>query len=423
MAENTTTTLDGMFKRRFGDKLEDLVPDFADFAQVVPFAKRPKLGEEFRFPVRVKRAQGFTFAAGGDAFTLNDAIPGKTLPAYISPTSYVMREEVAYDVAASATGNDDAFGDAFDEIVRDMLNSMGFHRELFILYGQSSLGATAGAGSNNATHAYTLTTASSAIGLWLQLDGAKVDVYDPTLTTKRNTNGPLIVSLPALSTDGQTVTLSLTGNAADNNAVLAADVIVPLGWVGGSSAGIDKIVTNTGALFGINAATYPLWRSNTISAGSAEATMLLLTRAAAVQVQRSGRKGKKLKAFCSFPTWNDLNNNHAALRRFANSTKSGLDLGAMESITYYGPGVGIDISPSALVKNGEMFMGEWDSVMRIGATDLAFALPGSSPESPKFFREMDDKAGYEIRGYWRQALIPKRPACLTKITGIVNSVA
>jgi hypothetical protein len=424
MTEETTTTLDGMFKRRFGDKLEDLVPDFADFAQVIPFAKRPKLGDDFRFPVRVKRAQGFTFSAGGSAFTLNAAVPGKSLPAYVSATSYVMREEVAYDVAASATSNDDAFGDAFDEIVRDMLNSMGFHRELFILYGQSSLGLTAEAGTSSASHTYTLSTASSAIGMWLQLDGASVDVYDPTLTTKRNSTGALVVSVPTLDTDGQTVIITLTGAAADNAAVQSGDAIVLYGWTSSSvSAGIDKIVTNTGSLFGINAADYPLWKGNTLSASSAEATMLLLTRAASIQVQRSGRKGKRLKAFCSFPTWNDLNNNAAALRRFANSTKAGLDIGSMDSITYYGPGVGIDITPSALVKNGELFMGEWDSVLRIGATDLSFTLPGSSPENPKFFKEMEDKAGFEMRGYWRQALIPKRPAALTKVSGIVNSTA
>lgn len=417
----TLTTLDGMFKRRFGDGLENLVPEWADFAEVIDFQKRPKLGDDFRFPVRVKRAQGFTFSSGGTAFSLNNAVPGQLAPASVTSTSYVMREQIAYDAAASATSSDDAFGDVFDEVVKDMMNSMGFHRELFILYGQSDLGRTAGAGSSAASVTFTLTTATSAIGMWLQLDGAPVDVYDPTLTTQRNTNGALVVSAPTLGSNGIDVSITLTGAAADNNAVQAGDAIVPRGWVAGSSNGLDKIMTNSGTLFGISASTYPLWRANTLSAGSAEATMLLLTRAAAIQVQRSGRKGKKLKAFCSFPTWSDLNNNHAALRRFANSTKSGLDLGAMDGITYYGPGVAIEVSPSALVKAGEMMMGEWDTVIRVGATDITFTLPGGSPDNPQFFRELENSAGYEIRGYWRQALIPKRPAALTKITGIVNS--
>jgi hypothetical protein len=218
------------------------------------------------------------------------------------------------------------------------------------------------------------------------------------------------------------VIVTLTGAAADNNAVQSGDAIVPKGWVGGSGIGIKKIAENTGALYGIDAAVYPLWKANTLSAGSAEATMLLLTRAAGIQVQRSGRKGRRLKAFASFPTWNDLNNNIAALRRFAESTKGKVELGTMDTITYYGPGVAIDIAPSALVWNSELYMAEWDSFDRLGVSDITFTLPGSSPENPKFFHEIAGKAGYEIRGYWRQLLRPKRPACLTQLTGIVNSV-
>lgn len=421
MSDETTSTLNGFFKTRWADKAEDLVPDFNDFASAMPFKSRPKLGKDFQFPARVKRAQGFTFASGGDLFDLNDAVAGLMQNATATQTTYVMRERISYDAAAQATSSEDAFGDAFDEIVRDMLNSMGFHRELFLLYGQKGIGNTAEAGSSATSHTYTLSTASSAIGLWLQFDGAPADVYSSNLVTKRNTNS-LTVSAPTLGSDGQTVTITLTGDAADNNAVQSGDAIVPKGWIGGSGIGIKKIAENTGSLYGISASDYPLWQANTLSAGSAEATMLLLTRAAAIQVQRSGRKGKKLKAYCSFATWNDLNNNHAALRRFAQSTKGGLDLGAMESITYYGPGVGIDIMPSALVWNSEVYMAEWDSIHRMGTSDITFTLPGSSPDSPKFFHEIAGKAGYEIRGYWRQFIVPKRPACLTQITGIVNSV-
>lgn len=422
MAAETITTLDGNFKRRYGDKLEDLVPDHSDFAQAIPFTARPKLGASFEFPVRLKRSQGATFAAAGTAYTLQAAVPGLTAPARVTMASYTMREQIAYDVATSATSSEEAFGDAFDEIVRDMINTMGLHREVAILYGQSHIGAVTAAGTSTATQAYTLTKASSAIGLWLQLDGFHCDVYDPTLATKRNTTGDMVISLVALNTDGQSVDFSLTGAAADNAAVVAGDVIVPVGWVAGSFSGVDKIVTNTGSLFGVSASTYNLWKSNTLSAGSAEATMLLLTRLASIQVQRSGRKGKVLKAFCSYPTWNDLNNNHAALRRFTSSQKAGVDLGSMDSIKYYGPGVGIDISPSGLVKNGEMFMGEWSTVKRVGATDLTFTLDGNSPESPKFFHHLQDTAAYEIRGYWQQCIIPTRPAALSKLTGIVNSI-
>lgn len=423
-APETTTTLDGMFKTRYVDsKPEDLVPDFNDFAAVIPFESRPKLGKDAKFPVRVKRAQGFTFATGGNGFTLNDAIPGLMLEATATQTSYVMREQIAYDAVAQATSSEDAFGDAFDEIVRDMTNTMALHRELWLLHGLREIGITAEAGSNNTSHTYTLTKASSAIGMWLQLDGAPMDVYATDLTTQRNTNGALIVSSPTLDSDGETVTITLTGAAADNNAVQSGDYLVPRGWISGAVGnGLRKIAGNTGTLYGIAANTYPLWQANTIAAGSAAASMLLLTRAAAIQVQRSGRKGKKLTAFCSFPTWNNLNNNLAALRRFGDSMKSKVELGTMDTISFYGPGVGIDIKPSALVWNSEIIMGEWSSFKRLGASDIGWGLPGASPVEDKFLHQLADKAAYEIRAYWRQLLVPKRPACLTLITGIVNDV-
>jgi hypothetical protein len=424
MAAETTTTLDGMYKVRYVDnKPEDLVPDFADFATAIPFTSRPKLGKEARFPVRVKRAQGFTFATGGDNFTLNAAIPGKTVEATATQTTYIWRDQIAYDAVADATSSEEAFGDAFDEIVRDGMNTMSFHREVWLVYGLKEIGITSEAGSNNASHTYTLTTASSAIGMWLQLDGAPVDVYATDLSTKRNSVGALLVSAPTLDTDGQTVIITLTGDAADNNAVVAGDYIVPRGWISGASGnGLQKIVTNTGSLYGISASTYPLWQSNTTSAGNAEATFRAITSLAAIQVQRSGRKGKVLEAFCSFPTWNDLNNNTVALRRFAESTKSKVELGTMDTIKYYGPGVGIDIKPSALVWNSRLYMGEFSTVRRLGASDITWSLPGASPNADKFLHEVADAAAYEIRGYWRQCLAPKRPACLSLLSDITNSV-
>jgi len=423
MAQETTTTLDGMFKKRYGDKLEDLVPDHADFAEAIKFEKRPALGDRFEFPVRVQRAQGFTFSTGGTAYALNDAKPGLTLPASVQATSYTMREQVAYDAAARGVNDETSFGDVFDEIVRDMVNTMGFHRELAILYGQTSIGTSNTAGAASSPQTFNLTTASSAIGLWLQLVGADLDAYDTTLTTQRNTNAAIVLASASLDTDGQTVVLSLTGNTADLDAIIVGDKFVPRGWISsGVFAGVDKVATTTGSLCGIAATTYPLWRANESTFSSGQATMLRFLRSISVGIQRGGRKGKRWKAMVSYPSWNDLNNNLAALRRYAESVKGSVDAGTMGVITFYGPGIQVDIVASALVKNGEAFVAEWDSCFkRVGATDITFTLPGSSPSNPRFFRELESNAGFEIRGYWQQAIIPMRPASLVKCTNIVNS--
>lgn len=423
-AAETTTTLDGMYKTRYIDnKPEDLVPDFNDFAAVIPYESRPKLGKNAKFPVRVRRAQGFTYASGGGMFTLNDAKPGLMLEASADMTTFVMREQIAMDAVSDATSSEESFGDAFDEIVRDMTNTMALHRELWICHGQQALALFAEAGTSATSNTLTLTKASSAIGMWLQLDGAAFDVYDSTLATQRNTNAEFALSAPTLLSDGESVEITLTGNATDMAAIAVGDAIVPRGWISGTSGiGLRKIANNTGTLYGIAANTYPLWKANTKALGGAAASMLAITQAAAIQVQRSGRKGKILKAFCSYPTWNNLNNNIAGLRRFAESTKSKVELGTMDSIKFFGPGVGIDISPCALMWNSELMMGEWSSFRRMGSHDLGWDIPGASPLPDKFVHVVADKNAYEIRGGWRQLIVPKRPACLTLLTGIVNEL-
>lgn len=418
-APETVTTLNGMFKVRYADSGVDLVPEHSDFARLIKFESRTILGDSFQFPVRVRRAAGATYAAGGDAFDLNDAIAGKTVNVTVTPQSYVLRDQIAYDAAASAASSEAAFGDVVDEVVKDMQNAGSLHRDISILYGQSDLGTFANAGGANATESYSLTVATSAPGMILQLEGSAMDVYDSTLSTKRNSTGALTLGSISIGADDQ-VSFTLTGATADNDAVQAGDVLVPKGFVAGSMVGIDKICKNTGTLFGVNGATYGLWLANTYNVGGAALTMLDVTRAAATQVMRSGRKGKKLTLLVSYATWNNLNNNAVALRRFAESTKSKIDLGTENLISYHGPGVTIDVVPCGIIKNGEAFMGEWESVKRVGASDLTFNLPGSSPDSPKFFHQLEGKAAYELRMYWRQAIVPMRPACLTKFTGIVN---
>jgi hypothetical protein len=54
-APETTSTLDGIFKRRYADNVTNLLPDFAYLLKKIPFNKRTGLtGELMQIPVRVK---------------------------------------------------------------------------------------------------------------------------------------------------------------------------------------------------------------------------------------------------------------------------------------------------------------------------------------------------------------------------------
>ena len=58
--------------------------------------------------------------------------------------------------------------------------------------------------------------------------------------------------------------------------------------------------------------------------------------------------------------------------------------------------------------------------MRVGSTDITFKLPGQEYED-RFFRELTDRAGFELRAYTDQALFCEAPGKLVLIEDIVNS--
>ena len=411
----TTSTLDGYFKQRYGS-LEDVVPDFEILAKDVPFRTEEKLGDSYHFPVRLRRAHGHTFNSGGTAFSLNAAVSGLTKDATVSGTEYVLREQVAYAVASRAQGTQEAFGRGFDEVVRDMHNSASFAREMCLLYGNTDIGTIdADPGTGPGSRDVVITLATWAPGLWAQMEGASVDIYSAAGGTQRNSTSAVVVE--AVDVDSRTITLGL-GTESDLDDIQAGDVIIPFNADGNWFSGIDKIATNTGTLFGIAGATYKLWLASSVAAGGQALTMAKVTSGASKSVVKSGMG--KLCVYLSTFTWNDLNNDHAALRRFAKSTKAGVDLGT-NKIDYYGPNGTIELKPHPMVKAGEAFMIRPETCKRIGSSDLTFNLPGAEGSAPRFFRQLDDAAGYELRCYWDQAIINCRPSSMVKITGIVNS--
>lgn len=419
------TTADGIWKEVFG-KLEDGIPNFAKLGERYPF--ETGLGKELKFPVRVKRSHGVTLASGNDsldAFTLNAPITGQLKPANVSGSMCVIRERLGYKstLAAMEEGTK-AFGSLYGEAVTDAWLSLHFYREALDLYGQTNFGVFAAAGSSATSITIKLTAASSAPGLWAQMEGASVDVYDPTFGTKRNTNGALTVSAIDYTVGGAdngVVTLTLAGAAADNAAIQAADYVVPLGFYNSghmSAAGFDKICTNTGSLFGIDAATYPVWGGNTAAVGGA-LTFAALTKGTVPIHVRAGVSEEPLDVWCSPLSWIDMNSDVAAVRRSAGNEGGRVEFGAKE-IVYYGLTGEMVIRPHALIKGGEAFVGMKDYVIRGGATEPTFDHPAKEGNS-RFLRELADNAGFEFRGLWDNFIILTKPRSWAKLTSITNT--
>lgn len=423
------TTGDGIWKEVFGS-LEEAVPTFARFQDRYDYDQEAALGKEFKFPVRVRRSHGVTFASGDnslDAFTLNAPITGQLKPATVDGSTCIIRERLGYKstLAALEEGRK-SFASLYGEAVTDSWLTLHFYLEALMAYGQTGFGIFSEAGSSATSITIKLTAASSAPGLWAQMEGAAVDVWDPTFTTKRNAVGDITVSTIDYTlggADNGVVTLVLAAAAADNAAIAASDVVVPKGFYTSADghqtmAGFDKIVTNTGSLFGISAATYPVWKGNTSAVGGA-LTFARMTKGAVAVAVRAGMSSEPLDVWVSPLTWTDLNSDVAAIRRSAGNEKGRVEFGAKE-ICYYGVTGEMVMRPHPLIKGGEAFAGMEDYVIRGGVTTPTFEHPAKEGSS-KFLRELDDSAGFEFRGMWDQMLIMTKPRSWVKYTGIVNS--
>src|ERR1043165_5126185 len=97
---NVVSTLSGLFKEVYADKLESLVPKAARIQKEAKFVSRDKQeGNQYHQPVRLTRAHGWTLSTSGDAFALNQPEPARTQDAVLQGSSFVLRDAIFFTAA------------------------------------------------------------------------------------------------------------------------------------------------------------------------------------------------------------------------------------------------------------------------------------------------------------------------------------
>src|SRR6478735_5005483 len=101
---NTMTTLNGNFKEVYADDIVNLIPSSEELMSAIPFAApSDRVGREFVQPVIVSQELGFSYGGTvGDAFALNDAIPGAVVDAKVSPYEFVLRSGLSVSTISRA---------------------------------------------------------------------------------------------------------------------------------------------------------------------------------------------------------------------------------------------------------------------------------------------------------------------------------
>jgi hypothetical protein len=425
-----TSQMDGIFKKVYGPEVLDLVPDTDKIAKDIPFVSAEKQeGDSFNVPVTLTAETGATFNVDGSAFDLNMPISNIEKNAAVSGTEFVLRSVISYAAMQKALKTKDskagarAFVNATKFKVENMIKSASFFREASLLYGggtaaASNLGvvsATTGSASTNLVCIFT--AATFCHGLWAGKEGMECDFYAAD-GTNRSTAGTAAAGdsvFRVASVDPTTYTVNFTSHATNVGNVVAADQCFFAGSRVKGMLGIDAMVNTSGSVWGISNSTYNLWKPSSYDVNGAltfEAVLKGMRRPAAL-----GYSGK-MTLYCGTDSWQDLNQDQAALVRHVKDKSGGEVTMGSESITYYGQTGEIEIKPHILIKRGEAFALPTDECMRVGATDITFEMPDGQG---KIFRHLENKAGLEIRNYWLQGFFTNRPAFTVKYYGITPS--
>jgi hypothetical protein len=416
-AFETQTTLTGLFKDVYEDKIINLVPESSVFQKRIKFVENDKReGRLLHQPVLLSLPTGMTFGVG--AVALVTPVASTMGDAQIAGAGMTLADRITYDVAAkAASGGVRAFVEATELIVDALTQSMSKFIEIELLWGSSAhgtLGETVLVTTVSATSVtLVITTGEWSAGIWSGLENVNIDVYNAGVLI--NTLAPVVVQAVNVSTK----TLTVTGNATDIAAILALTgtplQLFPYLAFGQEMQGYYNILSNVGTIFNINAATYALWQANVYSALSTALNFGKVQSAVALATARGLMED--VTVFVNPKTYSNLITSQAGARRYDSSYKKSELENGTESLCFYGPNGKIEIVGHIFMKESYAFILPLKRCQRTGATDLTFTLPGMPGE---FFLQLPGFTAYELRCYTLQAAFLNSPAKAVLINTIVN---
>lgn len=426
-----TTQASQYVKEIYAPRVVRLYPETNWLTKNISFNAANRLGKQYVVPIELAPEQGVTYGAPGSSSTttalaLNGAIGLATQDATLQPNQIVVQRSVDYESIQRTVGSKAAFVSFIDATLRSVVALATKRLELSIMHGQSATGlatisAVSGSSSGaGATRVVTITDAEWAGGIWGGMENALVDVYKSDGTTKMNT--ALNVQISAVDLVNKQLTLKVI--AADATFLTNIDsyysgaIIFPASSQATGSAptvemvGLDKICSNTGSLFGIDAATYGLWKGNSLTSWGAPSLGKILDA-----VSRLVERGldEDVVFVCSPKHFARLNSDQTALRMYDQSFGTQGKNGFNSLKFQAAEGINVMVRGHRFCKDGYAFLLPMSKFMRVGTTELTFTNMGVDGD---IFLQTAGYASVELRGYLGQALLCTAPSRTARISGV-----
>jgi hypothetical protein len=433
MAQNagqTKTTLDGLMKDVYSDeKLESLLPDYAVLKKEIKFDAANKIGRDFVKAVSLTREHGFSY---GESLTtaLEGIISANVDDAKVRGSQMTLRAGWTYAAAHAMASNKAAFIDQTAHKFMCMMESAAFRLEAQMIHGSKGFLVT---DASNAGDAITAVVNTSQVKVAIDplfcsdaliagLENANISFFaasDNSTGIGVTPDGGVLNKFAVVSVDldNKAVVVECGNGTQAGNLVTALEAAAYNVYFYGAKAnemvGLRSIVSNTGLLYGISAASYSAWAGN-----SATVTGNLNLKVVLKGVGKAVGRGlaEKAMVLVNPQTFATMANDEAALRQYTAKTSVG-DRG-VSKIEYVGSNGPIEIVSHPLVWESQAIAFPSAKASRIGSTDLTFSRPGSDGE---MLFDMQSYGGIEARLFCDQALFLPSPAHCVLFNSVSNS--
>jgi hypothetical protein len=426
---DTYTTLNGLFKNRYSKMVDVVVPDNAPLFSRIKFAPKDKLGATYNIPTLLSGEQGLT--VGNTTSTLplalNNSVPINMQNASLNSEFFLLRAQFGLESLTRSASTEQAVEEFFDILTKNMFNQMARFIEITTLYGGSSTGigqTDSGTVFTDTSSTVTIVTIKDfAPGIWaVGAEGLQIQFYNGSSLVSTGADSVFSVTsvLPSTSNYAQgaiTVTGTSTGTTALQALTGTTLTVVLNGAYGVEFNGIDSIASNTGILWGINAASYSAWNGVQYSAASKALTFGKLQQAVNLAVGRG--LVEDAVVLTSPLTYGNLVSGEAANRRYVEDSGKEFVNGA-ENITFWSSNGKLEIQVHSYCKPNLSYIVPIKRLKRIGSVEMAWNYGMPDPENYLF--PLASSMGYETRLFSDTALFAETAPCrFVQVNSIVNA--
>lgn len=441
MSQISTNDVVQLFKKVYGN-INDLQPEDYILGKRIPFSQKQKVGDAYIEAMILSAESGWTLGGSGmDAFDINPAVAGVVKQTSVVPYQSVLPSVVPWGVLSRSAGaGEKAFYDGTKHIVKNNIKSHGKLLEILRLYGQAAAllgyvsyvtgtyraasftngtgtlvsayfgslsftnGVVAGSGGNPS---YILVGPGSfAAGIWVGSEGCQI--------LEVNSSGTPVQSYTLLGVDPDLGVLKVNNAPVAASSTTSHRLCFKGQEVAGDMIGVQKILSTSGNLFGIDNSLYSLWQGTQYPVANTRLQDSDLQKAIGRAVNRGGLDGDVL-ALVNPRTWATLCTDQAAKRVYDKSYSPSEADNGFESIMFYTQTGKVEVMSHRMVKEGDAFVLHESDWSRSGSAEISFTIPGIDKE---VIFPLQNQAGFAFRSFADQYLFCHAPARSIYISGI-----